>query len=40
MKKMVSVWKPKKDGSMKMKWKKKKIKPITYLSEDKTYTQS
>ena len=36
MKAMISIWKPKKDGGMKMKWKKKKIKPITYLSEQHT----
>ena len=34
MKQMISTWKPKKKGGMKLKWKKKKVKPITYLSKE------
>jgi hypothetical protein len=29
MKQMISIWKPKKKGGMKMKWKKKKVKPLS-----------
>jgi hypothetical protein len=33
MKQMIAVWKPKKKGGMKMKWKKKKVKPMNHLKE-------
>jgi len=29
MKQMISIWKPTKNGGMKMKWKKKKVKPLS-----------
>jgi hypothetical protein len=33
MKQMISVWKPTKNGGMKMKWKKKKAKELSWLKD-------
>jgi hypothetical protein len=40
MKKMIAVWKPKKDGSMKLKWKRKKVKPVSWLTEETPKTEN
>jgi hypothetical protein len=34
MKQMIAIWKPKKNGGMKLKWKKKKVQPISYLNNE------
>lgn len=33
MKQMISVWKPNKKGGMKLRWKKKKIKEMTWMKD-------
>jgi hypothetical protein len=38
MKQMISVWKLKKNGDMRLKWKKKKVSPISYLSHPTSNT--
>ena len=32
MKQMIAIWKPKKNGGMKLKWKKKKVQPMSWIS--------
>jgi hypothetical protein len=34
MKQMIAVWKPKKNGGMKLKWKKKKVQPLSWLTNE------
>ena len=34
MKKMISIWKQKKNGDIVMKWKKKKVKPLSLTPQE------